>query len=180
MLVITLSGKAEAGKDYSAKFIKEFWEKKGKSVLIIHYADYLKYVCKQYFDWNGEKDVEGRALLQRVGTDIARRKMPNIWVDVVINFIKAFGEPYDIILIPDCRFPNEIQCVRESFPENSLAINVVRSGHENALTKDQRNHPSETALDDYPFDFRIVAESGLDHLMSSVDTFNQIVVYYYL
>lgn len=179
MLVITLSGKAESGKDYSAKFIKEFWEQKGRKVLIIHYADYLKYVCKQYFGWNGEKDIEGRALLQHVGTDVAREKLPNIWVDVVVNFIKAFGEEYDFVLIPDCRFPNEIECIKESFPNNSVSVNVIRLNHTNILTEEQKNHPSETALDNYTFDCVITSENGIDHLKREITGFNTMLEFYY-
>ena len=62
--VITISGKARSGKDTTALLLKEALEKKGYRVLITHYADLLKFVCKEYFGWNGEKDEEGRTLIQ--------------------------------------------------------------------------------------------------------------------
>ena len=57
----------------------------GYSTLIVHYADLLKYMCKTFFGWNGEKDEFGRSLLQRVGTDCIRNVEPDYWVDFVIS-----------------------------------------------------------------------------------------------
>ena len=59
-----ISGKMRHGKDTCAQFIKEELERMDKRVLIIHYADYLKFILKQYFGWDGEKNEEGRKLLQ--------------------------------------------------------------------------------------------------------------------
>ena len=108
MKIITFSGKAQHGKDTTAKYMKEFFESLGKKVVILHFADYLKYVCKEYFHWNGIKDEIGRTILQKVGTDLARKNYPDIWVNVVSNFILAFQTEFDYFLVPDCRFPNEI------------------------------------------------------------------------
>ena len=50
MEVITISGHALHGKDSAAIIIKNHLEKKNKKVLIIHYADYLKFICEKYFE----------------------------------------------------------------------------------------------------------------------------------
>jgi len=47
MKVITFSGKAQHGKDTTAKYVKETLQSCGKRVVILHFADYLKYVCKE-------------------------------------------------------------------------------------------------------------------------------------
>ena len=65
-IVITVSAKAQHGKDSFATAFKKIAEENENKVLIIHYGDILKYVCKQYFGWNGEKDEVGRTLLQHV------------------------------------------------------------------------------------------------------------------
>ena len=62
--VITISGYAQAGKDLSAQLIKEKMALRGKKVLILHYGDYLKFIAKEYFGWDGKKDEKGRTLLQ--------------------------------------------------------------------------------------------------------------------
>lgn len=163
MKVITISGKAEAGKDSTAKMLKNIYEKQyGRKVLIVHYADYLKYICTQYFGWDGKKNLKGRALLQYVGTDLIRKKNPDFWATTVANLLDVVGSQYDYILIPDTRFPNEVELMKNKF--NTLSINIVRLDFENSLTPEQRLHPSETALDGYRFDYVVRSESGLDNL----------------
>ena len=67
MQVIVISGKAQHGKDTTAGFLKDALEADGYPVLIAHYGDLVKYVCKMYLGWNGEKDEYGRSLLQYAG-----------------------------------------------------------------------------------------------------------------
>ena len=74
---ILISGKSGSGKDMFAQFMKEELEKKGKRVLIMHYGDAVKWILRDYFNWDGNKDVVGRTLLQRIGTDVVRAKHPN-------------------------------------------------------------------------------------------------------
>ena len=161
-MIITLSGKAESGKDFVARLMKEDLETMGESVLIIHQADYLKYICKTYFGWDGTKSVEGRRILQYVGTDLVRAMYPNYWVDATMRTILILEHMYKYFLIPDCRFPNEIDVPRNAGFDVASVV-VKRPGHTSALTEEQLNHPSETALDNYEFDYEIVAESGREN-----------------
>lgn len=90
MRVVCISGKARHGKDTLATMMKRVLEDTyGKSVLIIRYADQLKFILREYFGWDGIKDERGRALLQYVGTDLARNADPNIWVEYVMKFIEV-------------------------------------------------------------------------------------------
>ena len=68
MKVLCISAKAQHGKDTAAGIIKEYLESKGKRVLIIHYADLVKFVCTKFFNCDGQKDEKGRTLLQYGGT----------------------------------------------------------------------------------------------------------------
>lgn len=156
--IVPISGKARHGKDTTAELIKKELEAKGKKVLIVHYADYLKFICKAYFGWNGEKDEDGRTLLQQVGTDKIRAKEPDFWVNIIEELISVLGDEFDFYLIPDTRFPNEIDFFRQ-FDHHVIAIRVVRPFFKSELTEEQLNHPSETALDDYEwFDGEIFAQ----------------------
>ena len=146
MKVIVVSGKAQHGKDTAGTLLQANLRERGYKTLLIHYADALKYICKTYFNWNGEKDVEGRTLLQRVGTDVIRAQDPSFWVDEVIHVLKFFPDEWDYVIIPDCRFPNEIYHVRSFF--DTIHIRVKRgSDYVSPLTEEQQNHISETALD---------------------------------
>lgn len=157
MKVICISAKAQHGKDTSAVILKELYEAAGKKVLIAHYADLLKYICKTFFNWNGEKDDYGRTLLQQVGTNTVCAKQPDFWVDFIINILKLFEDTWDVVLIPDCRFINEIEKMRANF--DTKVIRVVRPNFDNGLSESQKQHASETALDNFKFDY-IVQNTG--------------------
>ena len=151
---ILCSGRARHGKDTSAEIMKENLESKGYSVLITHYADLLKFICKNFFGWNGEKNEAGRTLLQQVGTDCIREQNPDYWVDFVANLIRMFPDRYDYVIVPDTRFPNEISRIKDAgFPTSH--VRVIRPDFESQLTEEQKHHPSETALDDVKPDFVI-------------------------
>lgn len=169
MKVITLSGYAMSGKDLSATILKENFELQGKKVLIIHYADYLKFIAKQYFEWDGNKDEKGRSLLQWLGTDKVRKTMPDFWVDIVIQLIRVFHNDFDYFIIPDSRFSNEITTMKENF--DTLSIHVARLNFDNGLTEKQKNHPSEKALDGWKFDWYIKSETGKENLALELNKF---------
>lgn len=79
-----------------------------------------------------------REVLQFVGTDLFRNQMdPDIWVQSVYR--KKYRDD-DIVIVADCRFPNEAEFAKE----HGLLIGVMR---ETRLACD--GHKSETALDDY-------------------------------
>lgn len=165
--VIAISGHAGNGKDTVAKMLKETLETDGYKVLITHYADLLKYICKSYFDWDGEKDEKGRSLLQFVGTDVIRNINENYWVDFVLDMIYFFSDCWDYVIIPDTRFPNEVEHLRER-GENTIHLRVERTNFTSPLTKEQQAHPSETALDNVEPDYLIKNSGGLDELKAEI------------
>jgi hypothetical protein len=169
--IITISGKAEHGKDFCAKILQKKLQDRGKKVVIIHYADYLKYVAKQYFEWDGQKNDNGRTLLQWLGTDLARNNYPNIWVNVVIMLVKAIFPNFDYIIIPDCRFPNEVNSLKLESDFIVNTIKVIRLNYENSLTPEQRLHPSETALDNFDFGYTLISESGEGNMTRAVEKY---------
>lgn len=171
-LVIPIIGKARNGKDTFAQYLKEKLEEKGKKVLVVRYADYLKFVLEKYYGWNGKKDEEGRTLLQHIGTDVCRKNNPDMWVNVVVELVKGLGDSIEYVLIPDARFENEIDCwYKEEF--EVVSVRVVRlnedgSEFDNGLTKEQKEHPSETSLDDYN-PYYIVEARNLEELQESAE-----------
>lgn len=153
--VILLSGHAGCGKDFTANILKEQLEALDKKVLITHYADLLKYICKSFFNWNGEKDEYGRTLLQQVGTNTIRKQNRDYWVNFLSDFITMFPNEWDYILIPDTRFPNEIEVMKQNKYINTISMRIIRRNYNSPLTEEQQKHPSETALDTYMFDYFI-------------------------
>lgn len=144
-----------------------FIEADGYKVLITHYADLLKYICKQFFGWNGQKDDAGRHILQYVGTDIIRHKRPDYWVGFVASILELFPNEWDYVLIPDCRFPNEIDYLKEAGMD-TVNLRVVRKNFKSPLTPEQQAHPSETALDDVEPDYYITNNGSMTDLKRNV------------
>lgn len=172
--IICISGKARSGKDTTATLLESYMISEGRKTIIIHYADLLKYICKQFFGWNGEKDETGRTILQHVGTDVVRAKNENFWVSFVIEFLKVFDSEWDCAIIPDCRFPNEITMMKDFGKEVNAKVthmNVVRQNADAVLTAEQRAHSSETALDGYTPDYVINNSGDIEDLMMLVDEF---------
>lgn len=170
--IILISAPARSGKDTFADMAIEHLSKKGLRAKKVSYAEYLKLLCKKYLGWNGEKDENGRTLLQYVGTDIVREKMqmPNFWVDTIITEFKMFENEYDVFLISDTRFPNEISRMYEEFGDKVVDIAIKRK-MENGLTGSQKQHTSEIALEGHKFYATIHNNGTLDELRMAMKLF---------
>ena len=179
MKVIAISGKAESGKDTIAEGIKRLLEENNYKVMIIHFADVLKFACRQYFDWDGQKDDYGRSLLRQVGTEMREKNNPNMWVSITEELIRGIGREFDWVIVPDVRFKKEIDMLTREF--NCISVRVLRqdvdscgmiSVHKNRLTDEQRAHKSECDLDNYKFfNYRIVNNYYINN-----DTFNSLAL----
>jgi hypothetical protein len=167
MRIICISGKAQHGKDTVATMLKDKLVGDGFSVLITHNADLLKHICKMFFGWNGEKDEIGRQILQHVGTDIIRKQKPDFWVDFVCEVLSLFPDEWDYVLIPDCRFPNEIDKLTQN-GFHTTHLRVVREDFKSPLTAEQQMHPSELALSDCTPDAYIHNSGSLTDLSKAL------------
>ncbi len=85
--------------------------------------------------------MSAREVMQVLGTDVFRRMFSDtVWVDS--TFGKIEEESKDIALIADCRFPSEVKAIIDN------GGYIIRL---NRVVDDNDQHPSETALDDFPF-----------------------------
>lgn len=169
MKVCCISAKARHGKDTAADIIKEYLESNNKKVLITHYADLLKFICTNFFNWNGEKDEKGRSLLQHIGTDVVCAKDQLYWVKFVVGVLNMFENEWDYVLIPDCRYPFEVAGMKDHF--DTCVLRVERPNFENNLTAAQRNHASEISMDNYEFDYTVSNDAGLEELKEKLKVF---------
>lgn len=171
MKIICISGKAQHGKDTLARMLKKQLElDKQRKILIAHYGDLIKYVCRQFFGWNGKKDERGRSLLQYVGTEVVRKQIPDFWVKFIADILTMFRNEWDYVIIPDCRFPEEIDIFKER-ELNSVSLRIERGNFTSPLTKEQQLHPSETSLDNYLFDYYIYNDAKVEQLLTAVEKF---------
>lgn len=171
MKVILISGKAGSGKDTFSTMLKLKLERQNYKVLTLHFADLVKTYAYMYFNWNGEKNEAGRSLLQNIGNNTFRQFDANYWARITAECAAVMGKyfNYDFILIPDTRYPNEIQVVKQYNPEvYCYRINRFdeygRRWINPNLTYEQRHNESEIALDDYQYFDAEIYNSNLETL----------------
>ena len=158
--IIVLSGKARSGKDTSMEIIKNKYESLGKKVVCLFYASYIKEYAKKISDWDGEDETKPRTLLQILGTDIIRNTIDDkFFINRIIEDIKVYSKFFDIIIIGDARFPMEIEDIKNSF-NNVISVRINRKDM-NDLTVVEKQHITETALDDYNGYDYIIDNDGL-------------------
>ena len=113
------------------------------------------------YGWDGYKEsqfgAEIRRLLQRLGTEAGRQTLwDSIWIDAALT-----GLPEDArVVVTDVRFPNEAQAIKD---RDGIVWRVERPGVGPA-----NSHPSETSLDDWPFDAWIGNTGTLDDFREAV------------
>lgn len=91
------------------------------------------------------KGLTVRNLLQWWGTEVARRHNPDYWADLWLYKVRS-SPIYNIILVDDVRFPNEVETIR-----NKVGIGGVYRIAPYVGWDKHCEHESETALDDWDF-----------------------------
>jgi hypothetical protein len=172
-MIIGLSGKRGSGKDTVATFIQDgekFWK-------IKKFASKLKSIAALLtgLSENDMYSQEGKAIFlpdwgmtvgefqQKLGTEAIRNGLHSqAWV---LALLADYNSEEDW-LITDCRFPNEAEAIKA---QGGVVIRVEGNpaGIQGDGTRDD-SHPSETALDDYQFDYTIQNNSTLDQLEYNV------------
>lgn len=122
-------------------------------VKVYHFADYLKKICIDLFDLTHDQvygsdddkntmtnyDMTAREFLQYFGTNVMRKIKDAIWVDYTIKNIIA--ENSLVALVPDVRFPNEIDAIHKA---GGIVVRLTRDTYAS-------EHECEAALDEDKF-----------------------------
>jgi hypothetical protein len=153
-LLIGVAGKARGGKDTLATELLKVLPGSQRYSL----ANALKCYCRVI----GLMKEKSGPILQMVGTDLYRKNIDNdFWVKMLGYQIHE--ENPKIAIIADVRFPNEVKWIEDN---GGICIKVTRwvdtIGGERYYADDRpKDHPSETALDDYGFfEYSLDAVSG--------------------
>ena len=162
--VIGLAGKAGSGKDFITQHV-------------IRPLGYMQFSLAWHFKVGivGKglatheevfftKPPEIRRQLQLEGTEYGRNVYgEDVWCNTTLEWFHVLSENWGIrkFIIPDIRFPNEVQFIR-ALGGAVYRIHAPVRVEQNKLTPEQRQHPSETSLDDYTeFDGRINNDIGI-------------------
>jgi len=176
-----MSGKLGSGKDYIAEhYILPLIH---GNVSKMAFADQIKITVASRDSTvtlsqclHGVKNAELRKKLQIVGTEEGRDKYgPDIWINTLENWIQLRrlrdGNP-DVVLITDCRFPNEAKWIERN---GGLLIRIIApTRNELALSRESNGnsevynsiatHQSETALDEYHFEY--IVNNDPEHVVT--------------
>ena len=165
--IIVLCGKAQSGKNLVANIIRDYYNDLGLKSAVISYAFYLKNYAKNILGWDGNENSKPRDFLQQVGVELIKNRInPNMLIDRVIDDIKVYSYFFDVIIISDARFIDEIQIIRDRF-SNVFVVHI--NGNSNNLNDKQRNHSTETGLDNFfDYDYDIDNFGNIDELKNKV------------
>jgi len=104
--------------------------------------------------------MTAREFLQYFGTDVMRYMWEPVWVNKCIKDIKREGTL--LAIIPDVRFPNEVQVIEEA---GGMVLRLTRNVFDD-------DHKSETALDNYSFtDYLDNQDDSIDSTIAKVQKF---------
>jgi len=164
--IILINGKKRSGKDYCANLIKDQLLEKNKTSSIMSFAEPLKSIISSTFNITIDElelykndttkyeiilkedtcpfmNTNFREILQRFGTEAMKSQFgDSVWVDLFKHKCKNVNT--DFVIVPDFRFP----C--EAIGDYTVQIiNLKNKADANS------SHSSETALDNFKFDFTI-------------------------
>ena len=108
-----------------------------------------------------------REMLQKLGTEAMRNGLHhNVWVNALFADYRGpkMSEDYPSKwLITDVRFENEAEAITE---RGGILVRIKRDSSESS-----GSHPSETALDNYTFDYTINNNGSISELVGTVRSF---------
>ena len=102
-----------------------------------------------------------RAFLQNYGQAM-RAAQPDYWVSRLMRGLDPVAFGY---AITDVRYVNEATAIKA---RGGIIVRVHRHLFDNGLSAEAQAHPSETELDDYPFDTVLVNDGTLDQLAQEI------------
>lgn len=124
LILIGFSGLKQSGKTTAANLLNIETE-----FLKLSFAEPVKKIAS-LMGWNGQKDENGRKILQILGTDIGRNLInKNIWInhmEEILNKLRNFSYGTLKIVIDDVRFDNEVEWINN---HGGKVINIIRPGN---------------------------------------------------
>jgi len=110
------------------------------------FADYLKVLVSKNFDCDPEDKLGSRELLQKWGTDVIREIDPDFWVKIVSMTIDLLQDEFDVFILTDARFENELN--HDVFDKKYPIYNVlVQRDNLSGLSNEELCHKSEQLAD---------------------------------
>ena len=169
-IIVGISGKAESGKNSFAELARR--AEHNLIAFDFAFANEVKRLALE-LGWDGWKDEKGRAGLIWLGEGAREHFNKDIWIkklqqnmrEIIKQSSCIINKDYAVFFVTDMRYENEAEALWKMAKEvgaDYYSVRIERPGHENRLTKEQRENPSETSLDTYAFDYVIVNDGTYD------------------
>ena len=164
--IFVIIGKARSGKDTVSKIIEQYYVEK-KSIAI-SFSHYIKDYAKRISDWDGSESTKPRTLLQQLGIELIKNNIDNkLFIKRIIEDIEIFSYFYDIIIVKDARLLDEIESLKSKYKD--LVLIKIEKDSDNGLSNEQKNHITETDLDNYNnYNYIIKNNNSYNNLRSDV------------
>ncbi len=161
---------ARVGKSTAVNYLidKHGGYEKSFAAPLYHLLHYYQHYC-------GFKQEKDRQFLQYIGTEWARSKNENVWVDLLLKHVQEYP-PETNVYISDVRFPNELKVLKDN---GFFTIRIDRDAAEQDKTfgKGDRKHASETSLDGVTdWDYILNNNGSIDEFCSSLDHIVELII----
>lgn len=152
--ILVITGKAGAGKDTLADMVREYvyGTKPENGLRPFRFSDPLKDAFCSIFGWNRARIdsleykqelletpfwtngptpsyalTTRREIMQYLGTDVFRAGQEDVWIKAALRKAESVAVYADGFISTDCRFPNELDALRDSF-EEVHTLHLVKAG----------------------------------------------------
>lgn len=166
-MLIGFAGPAGSGKTTAARMVAgRFGMFSFAAPLKRGVREIFGFTTEQLYTLEGKQAIDPiwgispREALQFLGTDCLRERWPDFWIRRMGHALDCVTDVADeIIAIDDCRFPNELQMVRD---RGGIIVHII--GRKASLTPEQEAHASEQSLDVMVGDHTLDNSGDLDDL----------------
>ncbi len=150
ILIIAICGKAKSGKSTIGKNLYEEYTQKGYKVINSPYTKYLKKYIEEITGQKINEENKPRYLLQKLSSELIKSKLKykDFFIKRQLEDISIYKYFFDIIIIPDIRFPKEIEILKEKY-KNVISIGIKRNNYDNGLSNEEKKDITEISLDGY-------------------------------
>ena len=152
MRIFLVCGKAGSGKNEVAEIIKNNLE----NTVVTAFSKYIKLFALELTSWDGKDEDKPRAYLQNMG-DTLRGVDINFMTGRIYEDLKVYEhEGIQDVVVSDVRLVNELEYFKNKNDIDVITIRVNSETSKRVLNDSEKNHRTETELDNYDkFDYVI-------------------------
>lgn len=175
-LIILVAGRAGNGKSTLAKNLETIYIKRGKKVVMSPYTKHLKQYIENIMYMKIDDNNKPRDLLQQISSKVIKEDLgyKDFFIRRQIEDMEVYSYFMDVIIVPDVRFPDEIDVIKSKFP-NVISIGIKRENYISTLSLEQQRDITEVALDNYhEYDYEVINHEGVDLKKIAMELINKI------